>query len=63
MGTYERIGEDLIYRQDSGEVTARLLGFEEKTELAHVGSGRYKTIFYLLVTIGLGYLVIVFATH
>lgn len=62
MGTYERKGNDLFYRQQNGEVTARLIDYEQKTELAHEGSRRYEQIFYLLAAVGIFYLVFIFAT-
>jgi hypothetical protein len=63
MGIYEKEGNDLIYRQETGEITARLLGYEERSELEHEGSRRYKAIFYLLAAAGVLYLVFIFASY
>ena len=63
MGTYQKEGSDLVYRQETGEVTARLIGYEEKAELRHEGLRRYKAIFYLLAAAGVLYLVYIFAAY
>ena len=56
MGEYVTEGEDLFYRQEDGQITARLTAFEEKMELAHRRDPKYQRIFYLLVAVGLIYL-------
>jgi len=47
---------ELVHKQDDGEITAWLTGFEEKMELAHQGSPFYRKVFFLLVLIGFLYL-------
>ena len=61
MGKIVRQGDDVVYRQEDGEITAWLTNFEEKMELAHEGSPTFKKIFYLLVTAGALYLIGIFA--
>ncbi len=53
MAGFEKDGEDIIYRQDDGEITAWLTGFEEKMELSHPGDSYYKKVFLVMVLIGL----------
>ena len=60
MGTYEQRGEDLVFKQDEGEITAVFHTYEEKTELAHSGSAAYEKVFLLLVALGAAYLACVF---
>ena len=59
MGEFFAKGDEVVYRQADGEITAWLTAFEEKMELAHKGSTKFKRIFYLLVAIGLFYLALV----
>ena len=42
MAGNQRQGQELVYKQDDGEITAWLTGFEEKMELAHKGSPFYR---------------------
>jgi len=56
MTGIEKDGEEIIYRQDDGEITAWLTDFEEKMELSHPGDPFYKKIFFLMVVIGLFHL-------
>jgi len=60
MGRIEKEGEEVVYKQDDGEITAWLTNFEEKMELAHEGMQKYKKIFYIAVLIGFLYLAIIF---
>ena len=60
MGKIVKKGEDIIYRQPDGEVTATLNDFKEKMVLEHEGSSRYQKIFYLLVAAGSIYLFLIF---
>ena len=60
MGKFVTKDRELVYQQDDGEITAWLNDFEEKMELPHEGSFKYKKIFYLLVIIGLIYLILLF---
>ncbi len=48
------------YQQENGEPTAWFSHIEEKMELAHQGIPFYKKIFYILISLGLLYLIIVF---
>jgi hypothetical protein len=57
MGKLVTDNDELVYQQDDGEITARFAGFEEKMELPHKGSARYKKIFHFLVTMGVIYLI------
>ena len=63
MGTIEKQGEEFIFRQDDGEITARFDNIQEKMVLAHEGSSKYKKVFYLLVLAGLLYLTFIFMFH
>ena len=58
-----REGEDTVYRQMDGEITACLTDFEEKLELVHEGSPKYRHIFHLLVAAGVIYLIIIFISY
>ena len=60
MGEITIEGDEVVYRQADGEITAWLTDFEEKMELAHEGSPLFKNIFYLLVGTGLFYLLMIF---
>ncbi len=60
MAGNQREGQEPVYKQDNGEITAWLTGFEEKMELAHKGSPFYRKIFFLLVLIGILYLGVIF---
>ncbi len=60
MAGNQRQGQDLVYKQDDGEITAWLTDFEEKMELAHEGSPFYRKVFFLLVLIGFIYLGVIF---
>jgi hypothetical protein len=63
MGNIVRQGADIVYRQADGEITAWLTGFEEKMELSHEGSPRFKKTFYLLTAGGVLYLLLVFLLY
>ena len=60
MAGNQREGQELVYKQDDGEITAWLTGFEEKMELVHEGSPFYRKVFFLLVLIGFLYLGVIF---
>ena len=60
MGRVEKEGNDLVYRQDDGEITAVQTGFEETMELRHEGSRNVKNVFYLFVAGGFIYLACIF---
>ena len=60
MARFTKHNGELVYQQDDGEITARLIGFEERMELPHEGSAGYKKVFYSLVVIGVVYLTTVF---
>ena len=60
MGEITVEGDEIVYRQKDGEITAWLTDFEEKMELAHQGSSKFKRVFYLLVTAGILYLFVIF---
>jgi len=60
MAKYEKQINELVYQQDDGEITAWLTNFEEKMELPHEGSSRYKKIFHFLIILSFIYLTIVF---
>lgn len=60
MGKIEKNGEEFVYRQDDGEITARFNNVMEKMVLAHEGSPTYKKVFYLLVLAGVLYLAFIF---
>lgn len=63
MGEIVGDGKEITYRQADGEITAWLTDFEEKLELAHSGSPKFKRIFYLLVAVGVLYLSFVFLLY
>ena len=63
MGKIEKQGEEFIFRQDDGEITARFDNIQEKMVLAHEGSSKYKKVFYLLVLAGVLYLTYIFMFH
>ena len=63
MGTIEKQGEEFIFCQDDGEITARFDNIQEKMVLAHEGSSKYKKVFYLLVLAGVLYLTYIFMFH
>jgi hypothetical protein len=60
MAGIEREGQEIVYKQDDGEITAWLTNFEEKMELSHQANSFYKKVFFLTVFIGLLYLGAVF---
>ena len=60
MGEITIEGDEVVYRQADGEITAWLTDFEEKMELTHEGSPIFKKIFYLLVAAGIFYLSLIF---
>jgi hypothetical protein len=60
MGRLAKHDDEFVYQQDDGEITAWFTNFEEKLELPHEGTPAYKKIFFLLVGIGLIYLLAVF---
>jgi len=60
MGTIEKEGEKYIFRQDDGEITAWFDSIEEKMELVHEGSPRFRRIFNLLVWAAALYLTLIF---
>jgi hypothetical protein len=60
VGEIVKRGEETVYRQMDGEITASLDNFSEKMELVHEGSRKYKHIFHLLVATGLVYLIVIF---
>ena len=60
MAGNQRQGQELVYKQADGEITAWFTGFEEKMELAHKGSPFYRKIFFLLVLLGFLYLGLIF---
>ena len=60
MGEIVVKNDEVVYRQESGEITAWLTDYTEKMELSHEGSPFYKKIFYLLAVLGGCYLLAVF---
>ncbi|MCK5096772.1 MAG: hypothetical protein KAR45_01650 [Desulfobacteraceae bacterium] len=60
MGKLIKTNEHFEYQQENGEPTAWFPDVEEIMELAHKGSPVYRIIFYILISIGLLYLLIVF---
>lgn len=60
MGQMIKQDPKILYQQDDGETTAWSYQTEEKMELSHEGTPEYKKIFYILFSIGLLYLLIVF---
>jgi hypothetical protein len=63
MGKIEKNSEEIVFRQENGEITARFSGIAEKMVLAHKGSRTYKKVFYLLVLAGVLYLAFIFNFH
>ena len=63
MGKIEKQGEEFVFKQDDGEISARFKTVEEKMVLAHEGSPAYKKVFYLLVIGGVLYLSFIFVFH
>lgn len=63
MGKIVVDGDETVYRQSDGEITAWLTEFEEKMELVHESSPKFKRIFYLLVALGIFYLSLVFILY
>jgi len=63
MGKIEKNGEEIVFRQENGEITARFSSIAEKMVLAHKGSRTYKKVFYLLVLAGVLYLAFIFNFH
>ena len=57
MGRIEKEEKEVVYKQDNGELTAWLTNFEEKMELAHEGTPRYKKIFWIIVLMAALYFV------
>lgn len=60
MGVVEKDGEQFVFRQDDGEVTARFGSIEEKRVLSHKGNRFYRWVFNLLVLAGVFYLTLIF---
>jgi hypothetical protein len=60
MAGIENVGQETVYRQDNGEITAWLTNFEEKMELSHQANPFYKKVFFLVVFIALSYLGAIF---
>ena len=60
MGYIIKTNNHFEYRQDSGETTAWFDLLEEKMELGHKGDPQHKKIFYILIGLGLLYLIIIF---
>ena len=63
MGKLEKNGEEFVFRQDDGEITARFKNIVEKLVLAHEGSPTYKKVFTLLVVAGVLYLAFIFSVY
>jgi hypothetical protein len=60
MGSIEKEGEEIVYRQDDGEITAWLTNFKEEMELSYEGNPIYKKPFYIAVLIASLYLCLIF---
>ena len=60
MGKLEKNGEEFVFRQDDGEITARFKNIAKKMVLAHEGSPTYKKVFTLMVLAGVLYLTFIF---
>ena len=62
MGKIEKSpdGDEFVFRQDNGEITAWFSSIAEKMVLAHEGSPAYKKVFYFLVLAGALYLTFIF---
>ena len=63
MGKIEKKGENFVFRQDDGKITARFKNIEEKMVLAHQGSPAYKKVFTFLVLAGVLYLTFIFVFY
>jgi len=59
MGRIEKEGEEVVYKQDNGEITAWLANFEERMELTHEGTSEYKKVFWVIVLMAFSYLIII----
>ncbi|MCP4722462.1 MAG: hypothetical protein GY860_23630 [Desulfobacteraceae bacterium] len=62
MGQIVKTDEQFEYQQENGEPTAWFPHIEEKIEIVHKGSPFYKKIFYILISMGFLYLIIVFTS-
>ena len=64
MGVIEKVieegVEEVVYKQDNGEITAWLTNFEEKMELGHEGAQKYKNVFHGVVLISVIYFALLF---
>lgn len=60
MGQIIKTDNHFEYQQKNGETTAWFTQIQEKMELSHPGNPWYKKIFYILISMGLLYLIIVF---
>ena len=60
MGSIEKDGEEIVYRQDDGEITAWLTNFKEEMEHVYKGNPMYKKPFYIAVLIAALYLCLIF---
>ena len=62
MGKIEKSpdGNEFVFRQENGEITAWFRSITEKMVLAHEGSPTYKKVFCLLVLAGALYLAFIF---
>jgi hypothetical protein len=60
MGRLEKQGDQYIYRQDDGQITAWFDNIEEKYVLAHEGNRFYRWVFNLLLVSGGLYLALIF---
>ena len=63
MGRIEKEGDLTVYRQDSGEISAWFIDFEEHMVLSHESDPFYRKVFFLLVAIGFAYLGYVFYAY
>ena len=63
MGEIVCQGEETVYRQVDGEITAWLTDFKEKMELVHEGTPKYRRILHLLVAAGAIYLITIFISY
>lgn len=59
MGRIEKEGEEVVCKQDNGEITAWLTNFEERMELTHEGTSEYKKVFWVIVLMAFSYLIII----
>ena len=60
MGQIIKTDEHYEYHQGNGDVTAWFEDIGEKMELSHEGSLFYKKVFYVLISLGVLYLLAVF---